>query len=92
MHKPPEKIDSAKVLLWAWSSKVPFFVMPCSDGSGGINIHGLAICQYDMGEVYRFSCDENWEVQNDSDWDCVEDAMTAPSTQYDVTKVHWHKR
>ncbi len=92
LRNPPEKIDGAKVLFWASSPVVPFFVMPFSDGSGGINIHGIAICQYDTGEVYRFSCDENWAVQNDSDWDCVVDAMTATSTQYDVTKVKWHKR
>ncbi len=92
MRDPPEIIDGAKVLFWAWSGEAPFFVMPNSDGSSGINIHGLAICQYSTGEIYRFSCDENWAVQNDNDWDCVEDAMAAPSTQYDVTQVLWHKR
>ncbi len=91
-HAPPEKIDGAKVLLWAWADDAPFFVMPYSNGSGGIDIRGLAICQYTTGEVYRFSCDEHWEVQNDSEWGNVEDAKARASTQYDVTKVRWYKQ
>ncbi len=92
MHEPPVEIDNAKVLHWAWSGKAPFFVMPNSGGSGGIKIYGLAICQYPSGAVYRFSCDKNWKVQNDSDWNSVKEAMMAPSVQYDVTQIKWHKR
>jgi hypothetical protein len=37
------------------------------DGGDGIPIHGLAVCQYATGKVYRFSCDRGWEVNNDFD-------------------------
>ncbi len=92
MHAPPPSIDGAKVVLWAWSGDQPFFVMPKAGGTGGIPIHGLAVCQYPTGEVYRFSCDKEWVVQNDSDWRSIEEAMTAPSAQYDITQVKWRHR
>ena len=88
--RPPERIDGARVVEWAWSSPDPFFIMPYSDGSGGIPIHGLAICRYDESrQVYRFSCDDKWETQNDSSHDSIEDAKTAESGQYDVLSVKW---
>jgi hypothetical protein len=88
--EPPEKIDGAKVLYWAWSGNVPFFLLPSfDDGAEGIPIHGLAICQYDNGAVYRFSCNQDWMVKNDSTHHSIEDAMSAPSGQYNVAEVRW---
>ena len=88
--KPPNQLDGATVVLWAWSSDRPFFEMPYSDGSGGIPIHGLAVCRYDESEaVYRFSCDSHWDVQNDTDHKSIDDARTCPSAQYDVERVKW---
>lgn len=56
----------------------------------GINIFGLAICQYEhSATVYRFSCSQNWETENDSDFDSIEDAMNTESSQYDISKIHW---
>jgi hypothetical protein len=91
-NEPPEQLDGAKVLWWAWSGNAPFFVMPYSDGSGGIQIHGLAICQYESGSIYHFSCNREWEVENDSNWSTIEGAMTGRSGQYDVAAVKWQKR
>jgi hypothetical protein len=65
----------------------PFFEMPIEE----VPIHGLAICRYEQGPGYRFSCDSSWEVQNDSPYDTVEQAMRSPSGQYDVSKVTWVK-
>ena len=82
-------------MLWAWSYPWSFFVMPQSgsDGVDGIPIHGLAICRYEeSGAIYRFSCDRNWETQNDTPYDSIEDAQGSPSLQYDVLKVEWHRQ
>lgn len=96
MKKPPEKIDGALVLFWAWSGRHPFFLMPGTNGGNSIPIFGLAVCRYlDSGEVYRFSCSENWETENDTDYGsaelAVEEAMRMPSGQYDVSEVAWHR-
>ena len=92
MKQPPDTIDGAKVLFWALSHPEPIFIMRSADGKVAINIHGLAVCQYPNGQTHRFSCDEKWETQNDIDCDTPEQALTAPSYQYDVSKVNWNKK
>ncbi len=84
---PPRMLDGAVVRCWAWSERTPFFVMP--DGGDGIPIHGLAICQYESGQIYRFSCDKDWEVVNDTDYESIEQAKGVQSTQYDSSSVRW---
>jgi hypothetical protein len=89
--RPPSQIDGADVVLWAWSAPTPFFEMPCSDGGPAVAIHGLAICRYaKSGAIYRFSCNRDWEAENDSPWDTVEAAASGASGQYDVRSVRWH--
>ena len=88
MSKPPDKLDGANVKFWSYSGDTPFFVMP--NGDSGIAINGLAICQYsESGEIYRFSCSESWEVENDSSYESIEEAMNSPSGQYKVELVKW---
>lgn len=87
--KPPREIDGAEVLFWAWSFPQPFFEMPASDHSSSVPIHGLAVCRYRAGEVYRFSCNASWETENDTDCATPDEALVAPSAQYDVTSVKW---
>ncbi len=88
--KPPAEIDGAKVMEWAWSDPDPFFVMPCSGQPDGVPIHGLAICRYDEGgAIYRFSCNRDWETENDSPHDSIEEARVANSGQYDAQTVEW---
>ena len=84
--KPPNEIDGARVVYWAYS-QVPFFVM--ADGGAGIPIHGLAVAVYSSGSVYRFSCDRDWETQNDSEWPSVEAATHAASADYEIAEIHW---
>ena len=89
--KPPLQLDGADVVLWAWSSPEPFFAMPVVPGSDSVPIHGLAICRYaESGAVYRFSGNANWEVENDSPWASVDEALRGNSGQYDAT-VEWRK-
>jgi hypothetical protein len=90
--KPPEAIDGAVVLYWAWSAPEPFFKMYSTKEDDPIAIHGLAVCRYpDSGAIYRFSCGSNWETENDLDFDSVEDALAAPSAHYEVKRVQWQR-
>jgi len=86
--KPPDELDGATVLWWTFSFE-PFFVM--ADGGEAIPIHGLAVCRYESGKVYRFSCDCGWEVQSDCDFGSVHEALTAPSAQYEIASLRWER-
>lgn len=84
--KPPPLLDGAKVLYWAWSGDQPFGDM------GSIEIYGFAICIYDSGDMYRFSCDRRWEVQNDAPAGIdPQKAMDNIPPQYSNRPVHWIK-
>ena len=65
--KPPSHLDSAQVLYWAWSGKKPFGIMKDTNGAIAAEIYGFAICILG-GTIYRFSCDRQWDVQNDTDY------------------------
>ena len=92
MNKPPETIDNAEVLYWAWSGDSPFGVLKNTDGSVASEIYGLAICQYlDSGTIYRFSCDKHWETEQDSNYASVEEAMNFLPEQYKNVQVNWIK-
>lgn len=88
MKKPPAQLDGADVILWAWSGAKPYFAMPY--GNGRMEIFGLAICKYSKGTgIYRFSCNADWEVENDGLYDNIGQAATALSAQYDAARVEW---
>jgi hypothetical protein len=84
VNKPAKEIDGAKVLLWAWSGSVPFGKV--SD----IEIYGLAICQYENSDdIYRFSCDKNWETQQDGLYSSIEQAVEQLPDQYKNVTAKW---
>jgi len=90
MVKPPEIIDNAEVLYWARSGDTPFGVLKYPDGSVATKIFGLAICRYiDSGSIFRFSCDKDWETEQDGDYDSVEEAMNFLPEQYKNVQVNW---
>jgi hypothetical protein len=90
MKKPPSKIDEAKVLHWAWAGKKPFGIIYHSDDSLSAQVFGLAICQYENSDIiYRFSCDENWESVQDSDYNSVEEAKVHLPEQYKNVPINW---
>jgi hypothetical protein len=87
--EPPDELDGAKVIKWAWSGNEPFGYINVDDGTR-IEIFGLAICQYDdSSNVYRFSCDQNWTVQQDSSFDSIDKAQSQLPNQYELVKVKW---
>jgi hypothetical protein len=83
MKKPPEKIDGAKILEWAWSGEQPFGYVRSSSGEIAAEIFGLAICKYEgQNTIYRFSCDKNWKTQQDSDYVSLQEAKDGLPQQY----------
>ncbi|MEJ2425947.1 MAG: hypothetical protein P8101_16115 [Candidatus Thiodiazotropha sp.] len=91
--KPPKEIDGARVLEWAWSGDEPFGVVMYSGGSDvSAEIYGLAICQYsDSSVIYRFSCDKNWETEQDGDYSSINEAKSLLPEQYKNVPVQWVK-
>ena len=91
--KPPEYIDGAKVIEWAWSGDVPFGVIKYADSEEvAVEIYGLAICQYpDSKKVYGFSCDRDWETEQDSDYISVEEAKNNIPKQYKQVEAQWER-
>ena len=92
MSKPLPQIDNANVLYWAWSGLVPFGVLKYTTGEVASEIYGLAICQYaNSTQVYRFSCDKDWETQQDSFYDSVQQAIEELPEQYRNVEAEWIK-
>ena len=93
MNKPPETIDGAKVLVWAWSGNKSFGLLKYSESNEvAAEIYGLAICRYtDSNVIYRFSCDENWETEQDSDYATIEEAKSNLPEQYKNILAEWVK-
>jgi hypothetical protein len=79
-------MDAARVLWWAWAGDAPFGF--CGD----VPVYGFAICRYDSGKLYRFSCDRNWETVNDSDHEDEETAKRSIPANYlsAADRIIWH--
>ena len=96
MVEPPDELDGAKVIRWAWSGIKPFGYLPVIDGdldNESIEIFGLAICQYNgADEVYRFSCDKDWEVQQDGVYDSIDNALRQLPDQYKLVTANWQTK
>jgi hypothetical protein len=86
-------IDGAKVIKWAWSGQKPFGYVGNTDDPQRENVYGLAICQYENSDnVYRFSCDINWETIQDGLYDTVEKAIEQLPDQYKNVEVNWQTK
>jgi hypothetical protein len=97
--EPPDNLDGAKVITWAWSGIKPFGHLQIVDNDTDnnsidlIEIFGLAICQYDdSDDVYRFSCDKDWEVQQDGVYESVDDAQRQLPDQYKLVTAKWRTK
>lgn len=90
--EPPNELDGAEVILWAFNPKKPFFLMENSDGTPYKPIHGFAICQYTGEKQYfKFSCDIEWNVENDMDFDSIEEAVNA-ANDLSNEPIIWNKK
>jgi hypothetical protein len=92
MSKPPEEIDGAKVIEWAYSGGEPFGLLHYDSGKVAAEIYGLAICSYSRDEkVYRFSCNNEWKTEQDSDYNTIDEAKNNLPIQYQKVKAIWQK-
>jgi len=92
MKKPPKEIDGAKTLEWAWSGNEPFGVLLYTSGEVAAEIYGLAICQYQgSGKIYRFTCNSNWETEQDAPYFSVQEAKAQLPEQFKNIKANWQK-
>jgi len=73
----------------AWSGEVPFGELRGENDS--IPIHGFAVCQYDSGQIYRFTCDKAWSVVQDFDHESEEAAKDEIPAQYDSSRIAWQR-
>ena len=90
--EPPNKLDGAEVIMWAFNPQKPFFVMKYSDGTPYKPIHGFAICQYKgENQFYKFSCDLEWNVENDSVSDAIEEAIKT-ANDLSTEPITWNKK
>ncbi len=82
----------ANVLYWAWSGNKPFGWIGSSKDPEAIPVYGLAIAQYEGDStIYRFSCNENWEMEQDATYATVDEAMTYLPEQYREEPANWQK-
>lgn len=88
--EPPDFIDGAKVLQWAWSWPEPFGWLTSEDGSVKEAVHALAFCQYENSStIYSFTCDQNWETMQDGVFGSIEDAKKFLPQQYRNVVANW---
>ncbi|WP_202907971.1 hypothetical protein [Rubripirellula obstinata] len=83
---PPDEIDGARVLRWAWSGNEPFGQVPGADSP---DIFGLAIATYNDAQFYRFSCDRNWDCIQDGLYDSIDEAISQLPDQYRHVDAVW---
>jgi hypothetical protein len=83
-------LDGAPVLWWAWSGDQAFGQMPGAPERDRW-IYGLAICRYESGSLYRFSCNKEWEVVNDAPASNEDEAKNAIPVNYDRSRVFWQR-
>jgi len=91
--KPDKELDGATVLEWAWSGSRPFGVINYAiSEEKGVEIYGLALCQYaDSEKIYRFSCNKDWEIEQDQVYSSIEEAKSKLPSQYKHMPIDWKK-
>ena len=90
--EPPDELDGAEVLLWAYNPVEPFFIMRYTDGTEYKPIHGFAICRYKGSDIfYKFSCDHDWNVEGDFDEPSIEAAVQSAQSQ-SIEPINWIKK
>jgi hypothetical protein len=90
MNVPPPTLDGACVLWWAWSGEIPFGELPGAEGDDRL-VYGFAVCRYEGGALYRFTCNKHWEVVQDADHDNEEAAKASIPIQYNAARIVWQR-
>lgn len=91
----PTKLDGAKVIQHTSNTLSNHYgvVGILNDRKEIIDrlpITAMAICQYEgSNKYYLFSCDTNWEVIGDFDFDTLEDAVISAKLSQNVNEDEW---
>ncbi|SFA99846.1 MULTISPECIES: hypothetical protein [unclassified Bacillus (in: firmicutes)] len=91
----PSELDGAKVIhITKNSLENRYGYVGIVDDSRNlidkIYITAVAICQYDGSkECYLFSCDLNWDVIGDIDYDTIEEAKESAVNNHNVKEEDW---
>lgn len=89
MKKPPPTLDGAQVVWWAWD-EIAFGQLYGAEGADRW-IHGFAVCRYEDGLLYRFSCNKDWKVVQDMDHVSEDEAKSDLPANYDSSRVSWQQ-
>lgn len=91
----PSELDGAKVILYTRNSISNSYgtVGQLTDKNEIIDeipITAMAVCKYEGGKgYYLFSCDLNWEVVGDFDYDTLEKAKEGAKFHHNVKDEDW---
>lgn len=92
----PKELDGAKVIQHTSNSVSNRFgtigILDENDETiDELLITAMAICQYEGSkEYYLFSCDLNWEVIGDFDFDSIEEAKAIAKSSNNVKYEDWY--
>ncbi|MGG2028004.1 hypothetical protein AB1282_20085 [Gottfriedia sp. S16(2024)] len=91
----PTKLDGAKVILYTSNSLTNQYgtigiINDDKEIIDEILVTAMAICQYEGSNIYYlFSCDLNWEVIGDIDYDTIDEAKESASLNRNVKNKDW---
>jgi hypothetical protein len=93
MTKPPTQIDGADVVAYAILDpaihKDTGILRLYADGALQTCFYGLAIATYDLEGFYLFFCDADWETENDTLHDSVEEAIETAKRKFGMLPSSW---
>jgi len=76
-QRPPNPLDGAKVLMWAFSVQLPFYHIQSKESESHSPVFGLAVAQYPGDQsFYAFGCNFHWKVVQDSHFKSIEEAIS----------------
>ena len=90
MTPPPELLQEAKILYWTATDAIPFYYV--QDGTEAVAVAAMAIGKYEYSEGFQlFTCDEHWQVVNDTDVLSLKDASQMASHLAHSHLLVWHE-
>jgi len=92
MDKPPFELDAARVLCWTICPTGYFYEIKSSNPNFPLEepifITAMAICEYDGGHIYLLKCNSQWDVEQDSVCNSIEEAKSK-AQQMTSQKLVW---
>ncbi len=93
MTKPPIQIDGADVVAYTiLDPAIHKDTGALRLYAGGVlqsYFYGLAIATYDVDRYYLFFCDTEWETENDTLHDSVDEAIETAKRKFGILLDDW---